>query len=676
MPGIPSPDLAPPSSPLSVPFPWTERRELASLPVTLTSLVGRDQELDHISDLLRHPDVRLLTLTGTGGIGKTRLAIRIGECLRASNADGVAFVSLAPVRDPDLMLPSVAQTLGVPDAAGQPVFARLRAFLAERKLLLVLDNLEHLLDAAPLVADLLRVAPRLTILCTSRTRLDVSGERVVTLAPLTADAARQLFVLRAGALDPAFALTPALTPVIDAICTRLDRLPLAIELAASRIPVLPPHALLARLTDYRLDVLTGGPRDAPPRLRAMRDTIAWSHTLLSEPEQVLFRRLGVFVGGFTLEAARAVAGKDQDVLAGVSALVAASLVIPVAGAGNEPRFMLLETIREYALERLDASGEDASTRRAHAGWIVSLSESAMPFWFSPQQKRWLDRMDAERDNLRAALTWLAEPARQSCAVHLVGIIWPFWFVCTDWLEGRTWLDRALAWSAGERTLQRMRVLNGGNCLAMIQHDASTAMVRGDESLLIERELGGVAVVDSPLVGIAIAAATLHDYDRAMACNEMILARYRGLGDTTPSAESMVSVILTNMALIVREQGDEPRAVGLVEEALSIQRRIGFEWGTLDSLIFLATVAEQEGDDARAVALYRESLGVATNTRDRSVIMAMFDRLAQVAIRADHHEQALRLLGAAERLREITGTAIAPDVRERVDLALSAARIRL
>ncbi len=295
-------DSPPPE--LTVPFAWNERAATAVLPVPLTSFVGREREINTVADLLRCPDVRLLTLTGTGGIGKTRLALRVVDEVANKYDDGVAFVALAAVRDPDLVLPAVAQVLNVPDAAGQPLADRLQAYLADRNLLLVLDNVEHLLDAAVQFVNLLATSPGLTILCTSRTRLGLSGEHVFTLAPLTTEVARQLFEERAQALTQAFALNDDLAATVDAICDRLDGLPLAIELAAARTNVLPPRALLARL-EHRLDVLADGPRDAPTRLRDMRGAIAWSHDLLMEQEQVLFRRLGVFIGGFTLEAAQA-----------------------------------------------------------------------------------------------------------------------------------------------------------------------------------------------------------------------------------------------------------------------------------------------------------------------------------------------------------------------------------
>jgi predicted ATPase len=291
--------------------------------------------------------------------------------------DGGVWVCLASIRDPELVLPTIAQALDVPDVTGQSLLRQVGAALAERRLLLVLDNLEHLLNpTAPLLAALLTTCPGLTVLATSRARLEISGERVMPLPPLDPETARTLFVQRAQAADPGFNITTENAPVIAAICDRLDRLPLAIELAAARVNVLPLPALLARL-DHRLDLLTGGPRDAPDRQRDMRAAISWSHDLLSEPEQVVFRRLGVFVGGFTLDAAEVVADEDANVLASVSALVASSLVTPVEGARDEPRFTMFETIREYALEQLIASGESQlsaapcassrESRRVHLG---------------------------------------------------------------------------------------------------------------------------------------------------------------------------------------------------------------------------------------------------------------------------------------------------------------------
>jgi len=365
------------------PFPGTGSAESGATLTPWTSFIGREHELAQVIQLLDHPEVRLLTLTGPGGVGKTRLAVQVAAEVRGTFVHGTVIVPLAAVGDPKLIIPTLIQALGVPEVPGEPLLKRLQALLVERRLLLILDNIEQLVDAAaPVVAQLLGTCPDLTVLATSRVRLGVAGEQVLPLGTLRLEAARQLFQERAGAQGPRLALTEETPSVIDAICEKLDRLPLAIELAAARAAVLPPRALLARL-EHRLSLLTGGPRDAPARQRTMRDTIGWSYDLLDSEAQRLFRRLRVFVGGFALETAAAVAGDGADVLNGLTRLVTASLVSPTAGAGDEPRFVMLETIREYALEQLGTSGEEGEVRHAH---LRQLTDMAELLWTAPTSR--------------------------------------------------------------------------------------------------------------------------------------------------------------------------------------------------------------------------------------------------------------------------------------------------
>jgi predicted ATPase len=424
-------------------IPPPDRDRLGVPPVPLTSFVGREHEIAILTSLLRHGGARLVTLTGPGGVGKTRLALRVIEEQGADFADGVAFVSLAPLTDPDLVVATIASIVGVREVRGRSIADLLADALADRRLLLVLDNFEHVVKAAPLVPELLTACPNLVVLATSRTILRVSGEQSFLVSPLKVpgsaetDVAEELgaaetvrlFVDRARATDPSFALNARNVQAIGEICRRLDGLPLAIELAAARICLLPPAAMLARM-EHRLPLLTGGPRDAPTRLRTMRDAIAWSHELIAPAEQTLFRRLGVFVGGFTVEAAEAVADDGGDVFEGIASLVANNLLRQDAGADGGPdpdaswalpRFRMLETVREFALEQLAVSGEVDVIRGRHAAWCLELAEqSEIATWGGPQQVQWLDRLETELPNLRGALGWLEETGDTEATSRLAG----------------------------------------------------------------------------------------------------------------------------------------------------------------------------------------------------------------------------------------------------------------
>src|SRR5436305_9013314 len=389
-----------------------------NLPAQLTPLIGRKQEVTIVDTLLRHPEVRLLTLTGPGGVGKTRLGLEVAAELLDDYPDGVCFVPLASISDPDLVVPTIAQALGIKEAGEQPVASLLQAYLQDKRLLLLLDNFEQVLAAAPGLADLLAGCPQLKILVTSRAVLHLHGEHEFSVPPLALPdlihlperealsqyAAVSLFLQCAQAAKPDFQLTPANTHTIAEICVHLDGLPLAIELAAARIKLLPPQALLTRL-EYRLQVLTSGARDAPVRQQTLRNTLAWSYDLLDAREQWLFRRLSVFAGGYTLEAVEglstALGETPADVLDGVASLMDKSLPRQVEQEGQEPRLLMLATIREYALEALAASGEMESTRRAHAAYYLALAEQGEREAGVPQQGAWLDRLEREHDNLRS-----------------------------------------------------------------------------------------------------------------------------------------------------------------------------------------------------------------------------------------------------------------------------------
>jgi predicted ATPase len=435
----------------------------SSLPVPLTALIGREQEVRAICDLLSHPEVRLLTITGTGGVGKTRLALEVASVLRADFADGVFFVPLAPVSDPARVMAAIAQAFGLWEVAALPPEEQLQAALRERHLLLVLDNFEQVAATAHQLADLLVSCPRLHLLVTSRAALHLSGEYEFPVPPLpTPDltqiedaqalaqvAAVRLFVERAHAIQPAFQLTQANARAIAEICVHLDGLPLAIELAAARIKLLPPQALLHRLS-HRLDLLTGGARDLPMRQQTLRNTLQWSYDLLTEPEQRLFRWLSIFVGGCTLEAAEVVCHQDSTqmfrVLDGVASLLDKSLLQQTAHEGEEPRLVVLETIREFGLEQLHQQGEAEAAHRAHARYYLRLSEAAEPHLFGSEQLLWFDRLERERENLRAVLQWAMKGGDEEVqlALRMCSALLYFWFYRRYPSEGRSFLEQGLA----------------------------------------------------------------------------------------------------------------------------------------------------------------------------------------------------------------------------------------
>jgi non-specific serine/threonine protein kinase len=629
----------------------------------------------------------LLTLTGTGGTGKTRLALALAANLLDSFMDGIWFVDLSAITDPFLVTPAIAQVLGVREAGQQALLETLKQAVRDRQLLLVLDNFEQVVTAAAEVAELLAVAPGLKLLVTSRTPLHISGEHEFPVPPLglpdptqpaTSEGLSQyeavaLFIQRAEAARPDFQVTNQNAPAVAEVCARLDGLPLAIELAAARIKLLPPQALLSRLSN-RLQLLTGGARDRPARQQTLRGTIDWSYSLLDGGEQVLFRRLAVFVGGCTVEAAEAVCTPDGrpglDVLEGLGSLVDKSLLQQGTGPDSQPRFRMLETIREYALERLVGSGERDEIHRRHAEHYLVLAEAAEPELRGQHQALWLERLSREHDNLRGALGWALDRGDAELALRLSGPLWRFWEIRHP-SEGQRWLERALADSAGVAAAVRAKALNAAGNLAMRRFDDEQAAALHTACLALRRELGDQRGVAASLSNLGVVLWHQGKPAAARTLYEESLAAWRELGDAWS-----VAVLLNNLANALVDLGDTGAAGAMYDESLGLFRELGDRAYVAGVLNNLGKWAREQGDYARAAALSRESLVLRWELGDRPGVAVSLDNLAVVAQRRGQGQRAARLWGAAEVLREVLGFPLPPEDRAVHQRAVAAARAQL
>ena len=688
-----------------------------NLPIQATRLVGRVQELEAAGRLLADEDVRLVTLTGPGGTGKTRLALQLGAEALDRYPDGVYFVELSPIDDPELVPATIAQALALKESPGHAFADSLQDYLRDRNLLLVLDNLEQLLAAAPLFGRLLGGSPGLNLLVTSRAPLRLSGEHEFAVAPLELPPpqldsvpdlagydAVALFVERARAVDAGFVLDAENARAVAEICARLDGLPLALELAAARVKLLRPTQLLPRL-EHALAILTRGARDAPGRHQTLRETIAWSFRLLDPAEQALFARLSVFAGGCSLEAAEALCG--SDVLEHLASLVDKSLIRRVEAASGEPRYTMLATIREFASECLEASGKAAEAREAHAKHVLAFAEEVEPALNAPDQAAAMHRVADEHENVRAALTWALEQRNAELAQRIAGALVVFFSLRGHLSEGRAWLERAIA--EGESPALA-KAVNGLGVLAREQGDYDRAQelfaenlprARAEGGWLLPRalmNLGAIALyrgeyeraqplfeesrrealasgddsaLSTSLIRLGVLAYSVADIARAREHWEEGLAVERRRGN--PSA---VASLLNNLGYLAVVEGDHARATELSEESMAICETLGDKRGVSSPLLNLSLVALDSGDHPRAHALLCEAATLRAELGDRLGLIECLESLGRVAAAAGEHECAAQSLGAGEALRATLRAPLSPAERETQAPVLTALRERL
>jgi non-specific serine/threonine protein kinase len=637
-----------------------------AIPVPRTPLVGRERERADVLALLGRADVPLVTLTGPGGMGKTRLALQIAADSTDEFGGNIQFVPLAPIRDPDLVLPAIAQAVGLVALNGQSPSVGLLKFFTGRQFLLVIDNLEQVIAVADELFDLLAHCPGLTMLVTSREPLRISGEHEYPVPPLSLpphgssmegvmrSESAQLFVQRAQAVRPDFVITPSSTASIVDICNRLDGLPLAIELAASRIKILSPQAIQSRLVD-RLALLSRGGRDMPDRLRTMRHAVGWSYDLLTDDERRLFRRLAVFAGGCTIEMAESLSDmldgeQSADIFDGLSSLLDKSLLVLDDRAPGEPRFHMLETIRAYALEQLIAHGEERAARAALATWLTSRMAPFFDVEWGPAQRQWTDFFDAEANNIRAVLGWYLDQGDVDGASWMTANVVTHWHTRGQLAEGWSWAERALALgdAIGPGTKRARLELGSGWILFHLgEPDRARDILNHARA---RAEAGNDLVVANKCRHVLgyIDSASGH-FDQAVTSFEAAFDFYSDRGDRTWQGIALVSLGQANF-----EQGHIELAETHVAEAIAMFREDGNTFGLGIALAYRAEIARTRGDLAGARRLFKESIGYRWEHGDRYGLVGCLAGLGQVEVLMGRHDEAVRLFGATEELRESIG----------------------
>ena len=646
------------------PAPRTLDARPNNLPVQLTSFVGREEEIAEVRRLL--DGSRLLTLTGPGGSGKSRLALQVAAELLSDFRDGAFFADLSSVADPALVPSVVARAVDVPQVMGRPALEAVKQHLRDKQLLLVADNFEQVAEAAPMLEELLSAAPALKVMVTSRVVLSLRGEqeylvpsldmpdpgRLPDVHALGRFEAVRLFTERALAVRPEFRLTEENAPAVAEIIARLDGLPLAIELAATRTKVLTPQAMLPRL-QQRLSILTAGARTLPERQRTLRDAIAWSYDLLDAAERRLFARLSVFAGGWTLESAEVVcdpADLGLDVLDGLTSLVDKSLARRTEPADAQPRFAMLETIREFGREQLRAGGDLDGVLRRHGDHFLDLAVEAEPHLTAGDQGEWLDRCDRDHANIRAALRWAIEAGEVDRAQEAAGALWRFWQQRGHLAEGRRWLEALLAPPLPQgRTAARAKALTGAGGIAWWQEDMAAAEVFYEEALAIERELGDPAGIAEALYNQGFILGARDDFDTAVRLFEESLELFRRAGDEPGMARAEWMIVIRDLIA-----GDLDGTVARAEEAVATWRRVGDRFHLGDGLVWLAVLYARAGRRADARWAILQALELVREIDSPMGMVSVILGLAYVARWEERHEDAMRLVGAAESLRERVG----------------------